>query len=210
MNPKAKALASARNDKDIVIIRHGATPDEHTAMGGWSGEGLGAKGVEEAKRAAREVPPDVEGIVSSDLPRAVLTAEIISKATGIPIIAKDPALRSWKLGNLDGKSPDDVEPVLEHVAQSEPDMKLPGGGESFNQFKDRFLGGIKKLQEKYRGKKIAIVTHSHNTRVLRAWEKEGQPDNLEIDKHNYKGRAMENGGVEETKVKTKWTPSSEK
>jgi len=205
MNPKYKALRLAKDNKEnrnIVIIRHGATPDEHTAMGGWSSEGLGAKGKQEAKNAAREIPKDVEGIVTSDLNRAVKTAEIISKETGIPIVEKDPDLRSWKLGKFEGENPKDVEPILEHFAQYEPNLKIPGGGESFNQYKDRFLRGVEKIRRKYKGHKIAILTHSHGTRIIRAWEKEGQPKDFKIDKQNYKGRAMENGGVETTKVKT--------
>lgn len=205
MNPKTKALHSAKENngsRNLVIIRHGATPDEHTAMGGWSSEGLGAKGREEAMNAAKEIPKDVEGIVTSDLNRAVKTAQIISKETGIPIIEKDKDLRSWKLGKFEGENPKDVEPILEHFAQAEPDLKLPGGGESFNEYKRRFLEGVEKIRKKYRGHKIAILTHSHGTRIIRAWEKEGQPKDFKIDKQNYKGRAMENGGVETTKIKT--------
>ncbi len=202
-NIKSEALQKAKNGRNIVIIRHGATPDEHTAMGGWSEEGLGAKGIEEARKAAKELPNDVDGIITSDLRRAVLTAKIISRRTGVPILAEDPALRSWKLGKFEGGDPKEVEPILEHFAQAEPNLKLPGGGESFSEYKTRFLKGVERLQNRYEGKKIAIVTHSHGTRILRAWEAEGQPGDMKIDKQNYKGRAMENGGVETTKVKTK-------
>ncbi|MDE2233295.1 MAG: histidine phosphatase family protein [Patescibacteria group bacterium] len=203
MNNKSKALSNSKNDRDIVIIRHGATADEHTAMGGWSEEGLGAKGRVEAVKAARELPKDVEGIVTSDLRRAVQTAEIISKNTGVPIIARDKELRSWKLGKYEGADPEDVEPILEHYARELPDKPLPEGGESFREYKDRFLRGIENIQKKYKNRKIAIVTHSHGTRILRAWEAKGKPKDLSIDMENYKGRAMENGGVEETSVKTK-------
>lgn len=200
---KTEALQKAKNGQNIVIIRHGATPDEHTAMGGWSNEGLGEKGISEAKKAAEELPEDVDGIITSDLRRAVITAKIVSRRTGVPILAEDPDLRSWKLGKFEGGNPKEVEPILEHFAQAEPNLKLPGGGESFNQYKARFLHGVEKLQKRYKGKKIAIVTHSHGTRILRAWEKKGQPKDMKIDKQNYKGRAMENGGVETTNVRTK-------
>lgn len=185
---------------EIYIIRHGATPDEKTAMGGWSEEGLGAEGRKQAEKAAGEVPKDVQGIITSDLERAVETAKIISEKTGIPIIAKDSALRSWNLGKYSGKNPEKVEPILEELANKEPSLNVPGGGESFNEYRNRFLEGVEKLKKRYKDKKIAIVTHSHGTRILRAWQAKDCPEDYSIDMASYNRKAMGNGGVKETNL----------
>lgn len=182
----------------FVVIRHGATPDEKTAMGGWSEEGLGEDGKKEAKEAAKKVPK-LDGIVTSDLKRAVDTAEIISKETGIPILTKSHSLRSWNIGNWTGKNPKDIEPKLDEIANKEPDRKA-SNGESFNEYKSRFLRGLRDILERYKDKKIGILTHSHGTRLIRAWEKEGCPKDLKIDMKSFNAHGLENGGVKEEKV----------
>jgi broad specificity phosphatase PhoE len=183
----------------FIVIRHGATPDEKTAMGGWSEEGLGKEGIEQAHEAAKKVPKGLDGIVTSDLNRAVETAEIISKETHIPILAKSASLRSWNIGNWSGKDPKDIEPKLDKIANDEPDRSA-SNGESFNAYKKRFLTGLRDILERYKDKEIGILTHSHGTRMIRAWEKEGCPKDLKIDMKSFNAHGMENGGVEKQTV----------
>ncbi len=184
----------------FYLIRHGATHDEKSAMGGWTDDYLGDKGKEEAKKAAKEVPKDLDGIVTSDLERAVETAEIISKETGIPILEKTQSLRSWNMGKYAGKDPKKIEPILDHLAEDEPN-RATEDGESFNHYKERFLKGVEAILKKYKGKKLGLVTHSHGTRILRAWEAKGCPTDLSIDMKSYNQRPMANGGVEKNTVK---------
>lgn len=182
----------------MYVIRHGSAVDEKGAIGGWTDTPLEAKGEKEAREAAKKLPDDIQLIVSSDLERAKETAKIISKEKGIPVVF-DPDLRSWNMGRYAGKNPQVIEPVLEHFARDFPNDKTPGG-ESFNEYKDRFLEGIEKIKKKYAGKKIAILTHSHGIRILRAWEKAGQPKNLKIDMKEYGTKPMEPGGVEKSSI----------
>ncbi len=194
MDAKRKALKHARL-ATITVIRHGSTHHEKTQMGGWEEQELGAEGKKEAIHAANKLPDDVEGIVTSDLRRAEQTANIISKETGVPILKKDKCLRSWNMGDYAGKDPKEVEPILDHLEKDERDTPTPGG-ESFNEYKRRFLKGIMKLEKEYAGKHIAIVTHSHGTRILRAWEAKGRPNDLSLDEKEYQTKPMPNGGVE--------------
>jgi broad specificity phosphatase PhoE len=194
MDTKGKALRNAKK-AEIVVIRHGATAHEKTKMGGWEDEGLGSEGKKEAERAAGKVK-DLDGIVTSDLERALETARIISKETGVPILKKDKALRSWNMGEYTGKDPKDVEPILDDLEKKHRDTPTPEG-ESFNEYKRRFLKGIMRLEREYAGKKIGIVTHSHGTRMLRAWDANGRPDDLSLNEKEYQAKPMPNGGVDE-------------
>ena len=182
----------------MYVIRHGSAQDEKGAMGGWTETPLEAKGEKEAKEAAAKLPNDIEVIITSDLERALETAEIIGRIKGIPIV-KDPDLRSWNMGRYEGKSPKKIEPILEKFAADYPNDRTPGG-ESFNEYKDRFLEGIEKIKRKWKGHKIAILTHSHGTRILRAWEAAGQPRNFRLDMKEYGERPLEPGGVEKTSI----------
>ncbi len=177
----------------LTIIRHGSAEHEKTEMGGWEELPLEDKGRKEAAEAAKEVH-DLDGLVTSDLERAVETANIISRITGVPILKKDALLRSWAMGKYTGKNPEKIEPILEDLANKHPELKAPQG-ESFDGYKTRFLRGVQYLMKKYKDKNIGIVTHSHGTRILKAWEAAGYPDNLKINMKVYNEAAIKNGGV---------------
>lgn len=194
MNPKLRAISKSKK-AEITVIRHGATAHEKTKMGGWEDEGLGKEGREEAEEAARKVK-GLDGLVTSDLERALETAKIISKRSGVPILKTDKALRSWNMGEYTGKDPKEIEPILDDLEKKHRDTPTPGG-ESFNEYKRRFLKGIMRLEKEYAGKRIGIVTHSHGTRMLRAWDTKGRPSDLSLDEKEYQAKPMPNGGVDE-------------
>lgn len=193
MNAKLKAIRS-KKPAELVVIRHGATHHEKTQMGGWEEQGLGSEGKAEARKAAQRIPDDLDLLITSDLARAEETAHIIAKKDDLRVV-KDPSLRSWNMGEYSGKDPKEIEPILENLASKHPNEKTPGG-ESFNHYKTRFLKGIEAILQKYKGKKVGIVTHSHGTRILRGWEAKGRPADLSIDMKEYKEKPMPNGGVD--------------
>src|SRR4051812_17967585 len=90
----------------ILLLRHGQT--DANATGVIQGHGpnpLNALGVEQARRLAarvRPVEPRPEVLVSSDLPRAMRTAEPVSAALGLPV-HPDRAWRERGLGELEGQ-----------------------------------------------------------------------------------------------------------
>jgi probable phosphoglycerate mutase len=204
--PKENYISKLRNFRgeepkkaDIVIIRHGSALHEKTKMGGWTDVPLEPEGVKNAEEAAKNVPKDLDGIVTSDLKRASQTAEIISKKTGIPVLGEDKSLRSWNMGDYAGKSSKEIEPILEKLATQEPDKPIDDG-ESFNQYKERFLKGVEAIREKYAGKKIGILTHSHGTRILDAWNAKGSPADHSLDMEVYKEKSIAPGGVEDEEL----------
>ncbi len=84
------------------MVRHGDTAlNDENLVHGWVDTPLNDKGIEQAHKAAESLKDkDITHIVSSDLPRAKQTANILSKATGAPVITT-PSLRTWDSGNFD-------------------------------------------------------------------------------------------------------------
>src|SRR5690554_4476560 len=84
----------------IILIRHGEDPQGQ--RGGWSDSQLTQTGVAEVKLAAHKLKEhDFDLIISSDLNRAKMTAQIIGKECGKRIIY-DPDLREINNGLLAG------------------------------------------------------------------------------------------------------------
>lgn len=88
----------------IFFVRHGK--DDENFRGGWSNLGLVPEGIEQAGKLAtwlqeQNVEYGIKKIVSSDLPRAKETAEIISARLGLPVTT-DERLREADNGDLAG------------------------------------------------------------------------------------------------------------
>jgi probable phosphoglycerate mutase len=100
---------------DFVVIRHARTSSN--ARGSWHGnldEGLSPLGREEAQQAAWRLrsfaaEEPIGAILSSDLRRAVETAEILASAIGVSTILRDSRLRERDMGEWSGRSPAEVE-----------------------------------------------------------------------------------------------------
>ena len=94
--------------RHLIFIRHGES--EHSVqglMGGWTDSSLTDKGLHQttatAKYLAKLTLPNTTSLYSSDLPRAVATAEIISKQISITPVALS-ALREINTGAAAGLS----------------------------------------------------------------------------------------------------------
>ncbi|MDE1830313.1 MAG: histidine phosphatase family protein [Thaumarchaeota archaeon] len=178
--------------RESVIIRHGDTSyTENDKAHGWSKEPLTENGVKEVERFADlKNKPDI--LVASDLPRTSQTADIVSKKNSIPIAETTPGLRTWNIGELQGKPCTQVDKQLEKYV-SNPDKPIPGG-ESFNNFKTRVLGSVQDLLAKYPDQKIGFVTHSKVQQLLNAYDTTGG----EYVDHDHFLNGAESPGKEKT------------
>src|SRR6266851_3020335 len=167
--------------KDIHIIRHGTTEEneEDKIRGTNDDVKLSAEGRKHALEAAEELRgKGLEALVSSPLARAKETSQIIGKELGIPITISD-KLKTWNVGNFEGKPCEGNNDILQNYAEKKPDEVVPGG-ESYNQFKDRAFEGIREAILANKDKKLGIVTHHMVESSLEGWEKTGQ-DNPSLD-----------------------------
>lgn len=88
----------------LIFVRHGKDDDRY--RGGWSTLDLIPEGVEQAKQLAKHLKDNnhtyqITHIVSSDLTRALTTANIISCELGLPI-QKEFQIRETNNGDLAG------------------------------------------------------------------------------------------------------------
>ncbi len=170
-----------RPKSNLIIVRHGQTDlNDKDRVRGWHDVPLNDEGIRQAQKLGAELKDkQLDVIATSDFQRASKTAEIISQASGVPVVIV-PALRPWNVGEHTGKESKTVSPVLEHHAEHKPNTPLRDG-ESFNEFKDRFLHGVQSLLARFPGKTIAVVTHHRGDMLMRAWEKAGMPGTHDID-----------------------------
>jgi broad specificity phosphatase PhoE len=170
-------LGELEGDYKTFIIRHGATKlnDENPAkdrIRGHKDVPLSAEGKQEARDLGQELRSSgIQHLISSDLSRAHDTAKAVAATTGATV-ETDPRLRPWNFGpTIEGKVSADMAPRIQELVKN-PDTKPPGG-ESFNQFKDRFLTAYHDAQNAHPDKTIGLVTHYRGAKLLKAWQAEG-------------------------------------
>lgn len=163
----------------LYMIRHGSTANnEKNLIRGWLDLPLSDKGLQEGSDAGnRLMGAPIDAMVSSDLLRARQTAQAISDKTGIPVIGKSFAMRPWDLGELTGEPGDIAHKEIERVVRGgHHDEKITGSGESFNEFKSRFLDGLIDILEQHGDKRLAIVAHHRNERLVDSLLPNGEID----------------------------------
>lgn len=170
--------------RPILLCRHGETAfNKENLIRGWRDLELTPKGHEQAHElgeAIKDSGMEYDGIYASDLVRAEETALAISQETGIPILGEMRFLRPWNVGDYTGTDGEKAHKVMSDHARNHPEKELPNG-ESFNQFKMRYLMGLISLLNSRRGEKLIFVAHSRNERLAHAWvANECDPD-LDID-----------------------------
>lgn len=145
----------------VYLIRHGQT--DWNAKGFWQGEGgpgLNDIGKKQAAATARKLTNlNITAMFSSDIDRAVETADIISTSTGLRPIQLS-GLRERDCGEWSGKT-------SEQIAQENPGINLklgvdsgqdPDDVESWVTFRERAINAFKTVLKQKDGD-IAIVTH---------------------------------------------------
>ncbi|WP_017534278.1 histidine phosphatase family protein [Nocardiopsis alba] len=80
---------------DLYLMRHGHYVGHRPGYHAPDDAELSPRGRREAIVAARILPP-VAAIVSSPLPRALQTAELLAQRSGFPLLEPVPDLREWR------------------------------------------------------------------------------------------------------------------
>lgn len=169
--------------ENIILVRHGDTKmNTSNEERGWSKVPLSSRGKKEAQTMSKELKnKGLVKVFTSDLPRAKQTAGIISKNLHIPL-KTEKGLRTWNTGKLVGMKTEEIKPILDHLALNKPNERAPGG-ESFNQFKNRYNKTISGL---IKDKNIAIVTHSNGTKLASHLIKKGKVSSKDFVKDTIK------------------------
>lgn len=147
----------------LIIVRHGQT--EWNIKGIRQGNldsRLTEKGLAQAKALAQRLARErFTTLYSSDLGRALQTAQEVSSVTGHAIIT-DPRLRERHLGIFQGLSGEEIKekhPEEYKLHRSlGPDYVIPGG-ESVKQQVARNIAYLNEIGAKHLGETIVVVTH---------------------------------------------------
>jgi len=156
----------------LIFVRHGSSAlnagdpaDPRDMFRGWSPAPLSEFGQKQMAKTAnwlKQVP--ISQIVSSDLPRAAQTAQMIGQVVGVqPKL--DPRLRPLNVGQLTGQV---ITPELGKLldqAHEQRDMQIPGG-ESYNNFINRYKQILPELLQSGQQGNTVVVTHHRNLLAL--------------------------------------------
>jgi 2,3-bisphosphoglycerate-dependent phosphoglycerate mutase len=138
----------------VVFETHATSEDNEAGMAtGWLPGKLSAAGREQARELGERRRDDGLAVVfTSDLWRAVETAEIAFAATDIPVV-EDERLRECNYGELNGTS-EPIHDRAEHIEVPYP------GGESWRQAVERVTGFLEELRAERQGERVLVVGHS--------------------------------------------------
>jgi probable phosphoglycerate mutase len=154
------------NKTNLYLIRHGEAicNVDGTIAGIRSDVGLTELGVTQAQRLRDRLAATGEiaasALISSTLPRAWQTAEIIAPALGLPIIPDDDA-QELRPGDADGLH---VTDFLERYGpfsdfREDPYLPLAPGAESWGSFTARVGEFLYRIVRDYAGQSVVIVCH---------------------------------------------------
>jgi broad specificity phosphatase PhoE len=151
------------------LVRHGETEWNATKRAqGQADVPLNEAGRLQAEAAAAQLDGvNLVAVYSSDLIRAIDTAEPIARAHGLEVIT-DPAFREIDQGEWEGLG-------LKEISARWPELWGPArhyvqrpGGESPEQVQKRALEALARVVERHNGGPVAIVSHGGTIRWIAA------------------------------------------
>ena len=154
----------------IYLIRHGET--EWNKIGKLQGSSdiqLLPEGIKQAHMLADHAPfHAVDAIYSSDLSRAVMTAEILAEKFNLPVI-KERGLRETSFGDWEGRFLSDLakeNPKGFEYFFTKPDKVQPPNGETFLQSQARIMNALDEIIADNEGRNIIVVSHGAAIRLI--------------------------------------------
>ena len=155
----------------FIIVRHGLT--DFNRLKKYQGQhesNLEPIGIEQAKAAAERVATQykLDAIYSSDLSRAVKTAEPFAKHFSLPINT-DTAFREVDVGEWTLKQIADVErdypELIQEYRSNMGEFRFPGG-ESFEEVARRSYDALARIAKLHDGQTVLIVSHGGTIRSM--------------------------------------------
>ncbi len=148
---------------DLLVVRHGQS--EWNAVGRWQGHAdppLSELGRRQAYVAAASIGA-VDGIISSDLQRAVETAAIIAQQIGVGPVMVDERLRERDAGEWTGLGRAEIDKGWPGWVA---DDRRPNGFEDAESVLVRVVAAFAAIREASPGGSLLVVTHGGVIRAL--------------------------------------------
>jgi 2,3-bisphosphoglycerate-dependent phosphoglycerate mutase len=148
----------------LFLVRHGQSAGN--AEGRFGGHGptpLSELGYRQAELTAEALAREnVNAIYSSDLYRAVQTAEPLSRRTGVPVHTRN-AFRERNVGVLEGLTFDESKlqhPKDYYALVNRNYHHVITGGESYRQLVRRAMYELWEILRKHQGERVAVFSHT--------------------------------------------------
>jgi probable phosphoglycerate mutase len=157
-------------DTRLIAIRHGETAwNSESRFQGHLDSALNAQGLAQARALGAHLAAErIDLLLSSDLGRALQTANAVAACTGLEVVI-EPRLRERCMGIFQGLTPGEAEARYpEEYARfhsRDPDYVIPGG-ESVRQLYARAVASFTDLARRHAGLTLAAVTHGGVLAVL--------------------------------------------
>ncbi len=148
---------------NIYIVRHGETEcNVNNICYGWYDCPINEKGISQAKNLGSFLKTKkIDKIISSDLLRAKMTAELINNELNLPIEFNS-AFREINFGdweNVPVKEMQKIDPINTKLWRDDCEKAVIPNGELFKDFFGRVSSGFEKVVEENFDKSILIVAH---------------------------------------------------
>ena len=154
----------------LLLVRHGITEyNSNRRFAGYSDIEMSSAGYRQVEGLRDRLADEkIDAVYSSDLKRAVVTAETISSGRNVDIVTC-PELREINYGDAEGLTFQEISRLYTEVAELITNFSLRlefPGGESFEGFIARTTEFFNRLQQHIPEQTILIVSHSGPLRVL--------------------------------------------
>lgn len=168
----------------FILLRHGQT--QHSAemrFSGVSNPDLTDIGRDQAKRAAEALRTfgRIDAIVASPQARAQQTAQFAAEVLGLEV-RTDEGFRELDFGDYEGLTRDEAIAKGEetYATWQESPNNAPPAGESLTAFHRRVTRARLKIQERYEGQNVLVVTHMT---PIKSMVRQALGANAELFKH---------------------------
>lgn len=154
----------------LLLVRHGITEFNSTRrFAGYSDVEMSAVGLRQVETLRDRLAGEkIDVVYSSDLKRAMVTAEVICSGRQVDIVAC-PELREVNYGEVEGLTYPEIRQrypeVAELVANFNLRLNFPGG-ESFEEFIERVSKFADRLNRHAPSETVLVVSHSGPLRTL--------------------------------------------
>lgn len=159
------------NHTEFIVVRHGQTIANKTGtLQGQTDTPLDETGIAQAQAVAEQLKGEqIDVVLSSDLGRAMATAEEIVKFHDGLTVLPHQGLREWDLGALQGKTYAELNmeyPEVMAAFKTPVNGLIIPGGESFEAFQNRISATLEQIATDHPGKRILLVSHGGATQRM--------------------------------------------
>lgn len=150
----------------LILVRHG---DAHAGLHGVIAGPRGCRGLTDLGRRQAELlrerfeaaPIEADTLVTSELPRAIETAQIIAPGLGMDRIPQDCDLCEVHTGEADGMEWAEYRNRYGSLDMAaEPDRVFAPGGDSWNSFNERVHRTLRRLATDHPDQTVVAVCHA--------------------------------------------------